>query len=144
MDKPKKILDDFIAAKNLRNTPERHIILEEIYSKDAHFDADDLYIRIHNNYPENKISKASIYRNLPLFVEADLLRESLHESGRTIYEHTIGHTHHDHLKCVKCGRVIEFSDKRIDKAQDEVCKNNRFRMTSHLHVISGVCSKCRN
>jgi Fur family transcriptional regulator, ferric uptake regulator len=142
MKDPKDIFKEYCRENGMRCTPERDIILDEIYRKDGHFDIDELFIRLRKQYPRERISKASIYRNTPLFIKAGLLRESLNDEGRTTYEHTLGHAHHDHMKCMKCGKIIEFYDDSIDKTQEKICKKNGFRMIWHVHVINGVCLKC--
>ncbi|MFH1996032.1 MAG: transcriptional repressor [Candidatus Omnitrophota bacterium] len=58
------------------------------------------------------------------------------------YEHTLGHGHHDHLKCVRCGTIFDFYERRIDEKQKEVCGKNGFTMLWHVHVIGGYCKKC--
>ena len=58
------------------------------------------------------------------------------------YEHTFGHDHHEHMLCIKCGRHIEFSDERIERAQKEICAKFRFTPVDHRLSIRGYCRKC--
>ena len=53
-----------------------------------------------------------------------------------------GHEHHEHLVCIKCGKIIEFADERIEKYQDEVCLENKFKAESHRLQIMGYCEDC--
>jgi Fur family ferric uptake transcriptional regulator len=55
-----QIFRNFIRNKGLRNTPEREVIIEEIFSKHDHFDVDELYLRLKRK--SKKVSKPSIYR----------------------------------------------------------------------------------
>ena len=66
----------FVSLKGLRNTPEREEIIIEIFASSNHFDVDELYLRLRGT--GSKISKASIYRNLPLIRECGLIREIWH------------------------------------------------------------------
>ena len=143
MEKPVQIFKAYCKKNGMRYTPERDVIIKEIYCKDEHFDVDKLFLRIRRKYPKTKLSKASIYRTLPHLIRAGLIRESFTESGHTCYEYVLGHSHHDHMKCLGCGRVFEFYERSIDEAQQELCDKLKFNMVWHVHVIGGYCSECR-
>lgn len=142
MNDPITIFKEYCKKKGMRYTPEREVIIKEIYNKEGHFDIDELFLHIRNRHRKIRLAKGSIYRTLPLLIGAGLIRESLTDEGRICYEHTLGHSHHDHLKCVGCGKIFEFYDQRIDKSQKEVCSKFKFKMFWHTHVIGGYCSKC--
>ena len=144
MSNPIDTFKEYCKKNAMRFTPERRVIIEEIYRKDGHFDIDELFIRIRKRHPKIKLAKGSIYRTLPHLIKAGLIRESLMEEGHFCYEHTLGHAHHDHMRCVSCGKVFEFYDKRIDKTQKEICDKFNFKMLWHIHVVNGYCSDCRN
>ena len=143
MENPKTVFKEYCKKNGMRYTPERELIIEEVYRKDGHFDIDSLFLRIRNRHPEMKLAKGSIYRTLPHLIRAGLIRESLMDDGHVCYEHTLGHQHHDHLKCVGCGKIFEFYDQEIDSAQKKVCDKLKFNMLWHIHVIGGYCSKCQ-
>lgn len=143
MEHPKTIFREYCGSRRMRYTREREIIIDEIYRKDGHFDIDSLFLRIRNRHPKIRLAKGSIYRTLPHLVRAGLIRESLADEGHTCYEHTLGHSHHDHMKCMGCGSIFEFYEKRIDDIQQKLCEKRGFRMLWHTHVIGGYCSKCR-
>ncbi len=143
MIKPKIVFKEYCVKNGMRFTRERHMIIDEIYRQHGHFDIDNLFLRIRNRYPRTKLAKGSIYRTLPHLIEAGLIRASLTEDGHVCYEYTLGHAHHDHMKCLKCGRVFEFYDSRIDRIQQDICRKRNFEMRRHMHVIGGYCSKCQ-
>lgn len=131
---------DYIKEKGLRNTPEREIIIEEIFSTHDHFDVDELFLRMRN---KNKIvSKASIYRTIPLLVESGLIKEVFFEDGHLHYEHIYGHKDHCHIRCMCCGRNLEFSDDEIEKIQKQIGKKYGFIITSHRFELLGYCPQC--
>ncbi|OIO72116.1 MAG: transcriptional repressor [Elusimicrobia bacterium CG1_02_37_114] len=141
MTTTKEIFREYLKRKGLKITPERNAVLETIFSFHKHFNVDELYDLLRK---QNKsISHASIYRTLPLLIESGLVSESLRCQGRVSYEHIFGHDHHDHLICIKCGRIIEFKDNRIEKLQKEVCKKYKFEPSEHKLGIRGYCNKCR-
>jgi Fur family ferric uptake transcriptional regulator len=132
---------DFLKSKGLKFTPERKIILEEVFSLHKHFDVDRLYEKL---YRDGKhLSRATIYRTLPLLVESKLIRETLRCQSKISYEHIFGHGHHDHLLCIKCGKVIEFKEERMERIQEAICKKYGFRAVEHRLGIRGYCRKCR-
>lgn len=140
---PKTIFKEYCRKKGMRYTPERDVIIGEMYRRDGHFDIDNLFLRIRNRHPQIKLAKGSIYRTLPHLIGARLLRGSLTSDGRVCYEHTLGHQHHDHMKCLGCGKIFEFFENDIDTLQQALCKKRKFKMLYHTHVIEGYCQKCQ-
>jgi Fur family ferric uptake transcriptional regulator len=132
----------YLKKKGLKFTPERKLILKEIFSLHKHFDVEDLFGRLRKK--DKRISRATIYRTLPLLVQSGLIREALRRRDKVYYEHIFGHRHHDHLVCVKCGKTVEYVDKRIGKLQNEVCRKYGFRSVEHRLGIKGYCRKCQD
>lgn len=142
MDSHLDVFHDYLRKNRLKFTHERKAILEGIFSLHKHFDADELYEKLH--YRHKRISRASIYRTLPLLVRSGLIKETLRCLGRSSYEHIFGHRHHDHLVCLKCGKVIEFSNDKIEELQNTVCKKYHFQPIEHRLGIRGYCKECRS
>jgi Fur family ferric uptake transcriptional regulator len=132
----------FISKKGLRNTPEREEIISEIFSTHDHFDVDELYLRLRRK--GSKISKASIYRNVPLIMECGLIKDVWLENGHMHYEHIYGHGHHCHMRCIKCGKVIEFVEKSLEEIEKDLSKEHNFRIIDHRLDITGYCSECQS
>jgi len=130
----------FIREKGLRNTPEREEIIREIFATHDHFDVDELYLRLRQK--GSKLSKASIYRNIPLIMTCGLIREVWHEDGHMHYEHIYGHHHHCHLRCVKCGKIIEFVDDTLNALEKNLEKKYHFKVLDHNLDVTGYCKGC--
>ena len=131
---------EYLKKGNLKFTPERKFIIDAIFTLHKHFNTDQLYEWIH---PKHKnISRATIYRTLPLLVDSGLIRETLRCQGRASYEHIFGHNHHDHLLCIGCGKIIEFMEPKIEKLQKAVCRKFSFHAIDHKLGIKGYCEKC--
>ena len=89
-----------------------------------------------------EIGLATVYRVLTQFEEAGLVVRHHFEGGQSVFELDHG-THHDHLVCVKCGRVEEFVDNVIEKRQEEIAKQAGFTITDHSLNIYGACVRCQ-
>ena len=131
---------NYLKSKGLKFTPERQTILEGVFSLHNHFDVEEIFEKIRKR--GEYISRATIYRTIPLLVESGLMREALRCHDKVHYEHIFGHGHHDHLVCVKCGRIIEFKYDKIETLQDAICKKYDFRPIEHRLGIRGYCKKC--
>ena len=107
-------------------------------STERHLSAEDVY-KILINTGED-VGLATVYRVLTQFEEAGLLSRHHFESGKAVFEINEG-THHDHIVCVKCGRVEEFYDEEIEKRQKTAAESRGFVMQEHSLMIYGICAK---
>lgn len=136
----KRKFSDYLQGRELRFTPERQLILEEVFKTHRHFEAEDIVMGLRGR--GQRVSRASIYRTLPLLVESGLLREVPSAEKHSHYEHIFGHDHHDHLICTQCGGAFEFCEPLIENLQDSICRAYGFRPAHHKLEITGVCSEC--
>ncbi|MBW2122331.1 MAG: transcriptional repressor [Deltaproteobacteria bacterium] len=130
----------YIKQKGLRNTPEREMIIREIFSLHDHFDVDELFLRLRNK--KKVISKASIYRTIPLLIESGLIKEVYFEDGHFHYEHIYGHRGHSHLRCACCGRIVEFPEDEIVELGNRIGGKYGFAITSYRFELLGYCPQC--
>jgi Fur family transcriptional regulator, ferric uptake regulator len=140
----KSILMAYLENKELRKTPERFAILEEIYSRDGHFDVESLYISMKNkNY---RVSRATVYNTLDILVDCDLVTK--HQFGKNMaqYEKSYGFRQHDHLICTECHTVTEFCDPRLHNIQTKVGELLNFNIMHHSLILYGQCNnpECEN
>jgi len=129
-----------IRDAGLKVTLPRLKILDMLEKADnRHLSAEDMYKALLDDGEE--IGLATVYRVLTQFEAAELVRRHHFEGGNSVFELNQG-THHDHILCVKCGRVDEFVDDVIEERQAAVAKRMGYQMTDHSLYVYGVCPAC--
>lgn len=132
---------DYLGQHNLRRTQERALILQELFAINDHFDVEALLFRLRKkNHP---VSRATIYRTLKHLIDSGLVRQVDLGRNRAFYEHALGRQHHEHLVCIACGKVVEFSTLTIEKLQNLVCEEFNFKPVRHSYQILGYCEACQ-
>lgn len=111
-----------------RSSAERHLTAEEVYKTLLH--------------EGEEIGLATVYRVLTQFEAAGLVKRHHFEGGNSVFELESGQ-HHDHLVCVKCGRVEEFRDELIEQRQKEIASSLGFKLTDHSLCLYGLCRVCQ-
>ncbi len=134
-------LKNIIKSKGMKWTEQREIILDIILSQDCHLSADEVYQMVKEKYPNSSIGIATIYRTLNFLEEVELISSIPFGKDGKKYEKTKD-THHDHLICIKCGKIIEFYDERIEQQQEIIAKKNNFKITGHTMQLYGICHEC--
>lgn len=125
----------------LKVTLPRVKILQILESaNEHHVSAEDVYRVLLES--DEDIGLATVYRVLTQFEEAGLVVRHNFEGGHSIFELDHGH-HHDHLVCVKCGRVEEFVDEIIEERQQIIAKKAGYAITDHSLNIYGICLDCQ-
>jgi len=105
-----------------------------------HMSAEDVY-KILLETGED-VGLATVYRVLTQFEGAGLVTRHNFEGGHAIFELNEGR-HHDHILCVKCGRLDEFVDETIEQRQRSIAREHGFAMTDHSLTIYGICQECQ-
>ena len=135
----KQKLTQYLESKKLRKTPERYAILERIYSTNEHFDVDSLYDFMVNGI--YRVSKATVYNSIDLFVDAGLVRKHQFGGHPAQYEKTYNTVNHHHLICSRCGKVQEVKDQEIINVLSNK-KFKKFTTSYYALYVHGICSRC--
>lgn len=105
-----------------------------------HLSAEDLYKALLEEGED--VGIATIYRVLTQFESAGLVTRHHFEGGISVFELNQGE-HHDHILCIKCGKVEEFVDETIEQRQKDIAEKSGFTMTDHSLNIYGICKDCQ-
>jgi len=132
--------EEFLKLKELKYTSERKSIVKAIFSFYKHFDVEELFEKLGKQ--GDNVSRATIYRTIPLLIQSGLITETLHCQDKASYENIFNKKHHDHLVCINCGKIIEFYNEKIEKLQEEVCEQHNFIPIEHRLGIKGYCEDC--
>ena len=138
IDELKKI----VKQKGLKYTEQREIVLSVLLDAQDHLTAEEVYNEIKKEHTDSNIGIATVYRALSFLEEVDLITSIAFGTDGKKYESN-AKSHHDHLICTNCGKIIEFIDDEIEKRQDKIAKKNKFKITSHSMQLYGVCETCQ-
>lgn len=135
-------LKKIVKQKGLKYTEQREIVLNILIHAEDHLTAEEVYNEIKSKDSDSNIGIATVYRALSFLEEVDLITSINFGTDGKKYESN-AKSHHDHLICTQCGKIIEFLDDEIEKRQDRIAKKNKFKITSHSMQLYGVCSDCQ-
>jgi Fur family ferric uptake transcriptional regulator len=138
---PQERFSEYLQSRGKRITQQRRALIDHVFERHDHFDADELIANLSRTELGDKVSRPTVYRTLNELVEAGLLRR-MTLGGRAVYEHDYGYPQHDHLHCTMCDTLIEFQSDELQRIRDAVGREHRFRVTGHRLIVTGVCQEC--
>jgi len=141
MKKVEIMFDDFLLQKGLKLTKPRKIILKAIFENRGHFNVDSLYDKI--KLKHKNVSRATIYRTMPLLTEAGLIKQALRCEAKDHYENIFEQPSHLHLICTNCGEIIEVCSEEIEEILQEIALSKKFIMKEINMSVKGFCKDCK-
>ncbi len=132
----------FLGRKKLRLTSQRQAIIDSVFATTEHFTADQLLEW--SRRLDSTVSRATVYRTLPLLVESGLLREM--DLGKTykFYDPNYAQApHHRHIICQDCNKIFEFESQEMDRLEEEIAHKLGFSILSHRQQITATCDEFR-
>ena len=130
----------YLEEHSLKHTKQRDAILGVFLEATGHITSEEIYQRVQDAHPS--IGYTTVYRTMKLLCDAGLANERRFDDGVTRYE--IAQEHHDHLVCVRCGKIIEFECRMIESTQNEIAARYSFQVLRHRHELYGHCETCRD
>jgi len=131
---------DELRTRGLKVTLPRTKVLEVLRDGRGHMSADEVHRCL--IFQGVEIGLATVYRVLSQLEQVGLVQRQTFEAGHAVYE-LARDGHHDHLVCVRCGRVEEFHDAQIEALQQRVAQERGFLLVEHHLSLLGTCGRCR-
>jgi len=133
---------DYFAHKGMRRTVQRDAIITAAFSTTEHYTAEQLLEM--SRKMEGSVSRATVYRTLPLLVECGVLKELDFGKDYKFYDpNYVDHPGHNHLICLDCNKVVEFEDRNIDTLEDCITKRLGFSAESKILRIEAKCDELK-
>ena len=133
---------DFLAQKHLRLTGQRRAIIAAVFSTEKHFTAEQLLAW--SRQRDKSVSRATVYRTLPLLTESGLVREMDFGEERKFYDPNYAERpRHSHIVCQDCGKIVEFESDQIGRLEDEISRRLGFAVRAHRLQITASCEEFR-
>jgi Fur family ferric uptake transcriptional regulator len=133
---------EYLSEKGLRKTAQRDAIIEAAFTTQSHYTAEELLTMAKGI--EKSVSRATVYRTLPLLVECGVLREMDFGKDQKYYDPNFNdHPHHNHLICVDCDRIVEFEDRNIETLENCITKRLGFSPASKIVRIEATCDQLK-
>ncbi len=132
-----QLFTEYLAKRGIHLSNVHKKICVAAFDMHDHFTLEDLCARFQD------ICAAQVEAVLSQLVCSGLVRKVIFREDNIVYEHVYGHIHHDHLVCLGCGKIEEFTHPDIEINQADVAKEYGFKMLRHSLRIEGLCSVCR-
>ncbi len=141
-EKAKRKFIDFLEGKSLRITDQRRIIIDTVFDTEEHFTADQLLEWARQK--DRSVSRATVYRTLPLLTESNLVQEMDFGKPYKFYDPNYSdHPNHNHLICENCEKIVEFDSEQIDSIENEIGQKLGFTVNSQKLQLSATCDKLK-
>jgi Fur family ferric uptake transcriptional regulator len=133
---------NFLAHKNLRITSQRQAIVDTVFSTEQHFTAEQLLEWSRRR--DKSVSRATVYRTLPLLTESGLVREMDFGKDYKFYDPNYAeHPNHNHIICNDCEKIVEFESDKIEKLEGEITRRLGFSIKTQRLQITGSCEELK-
>ena len=132
----------FLEQKNLRITSQRRAIVDIVFDTDQHFNAEQLLEWAREI--DESVSRATVYRTLPLLTESGLVHEMDFGKDYKIYDPNYAdHPNHNHIICDDCDKVVEFESDQLDTLENEISQNLGFHVKTQQLRINASCDEMK-
>ncbi len=132
----------FLATKSLRLTSQRQAIIEAVFGTREHFTADQLLVWSRER--DRSVSRATVYRTLPLLTESGLVREMDFGKEHKFYDPNYAQSpDHNHIICADCERIVEFESDQIARIESEISRKLGFAVKSQRLQITATCEELK-
>ena len=123
----KSLLQQF----DLKITSQRLAVLKTLSSgAQTHLTAREIFEKVVKIHPD--IGFATVYRFIKTITQLGILSKLKMSNAPARYE-LKSDTHHHHIVCVQCGKIVEFQNDKMEKLILEVIKKHKFQPETSYH-----------
>ncbi|MRI58458.1 MAG: transcriptional repressor [Epsilonproteobacteria bacterium] len=133
-------LRSIVKARGLKHSAQRELILKTLFNASCHMTPEEIYHEVKKENPS--IGLATVYRTLSFLEKVNFVSSISFGSNGKKYELNRG-DHHDHMICIRCGKIIEFFDEELERLQEEIARKKGFKLSSHQMNMYGICQECQ-
>ena len=130
-----------LRAKGYKITPQRRAVLEALEAGGQFSAAQQVLEIVREKQPD--VSLDTIYRNLTLLRDLNIVHEIVRPSGNVYEIISEGH-HHHHLICTECGKMECIDICPMNEIYEKEAASHGFLVTGHVFEFYGLCWSCRS
>jgi Fur family transcriptional regulator, ferric uptake regulator len=134
-------LTALLREKGVRPTRQRLELLGELANEPNDVTAQQLWSRLRED-AGSPVGLATVYRTLALLREHDVV-DALSHHGTELCYRLCSDTHHHHLVCRDCHRVVELDECELDGWVGRLATQHGFTALDHTLEVVGICATCR-
>lgn len=140
VERLRAVFRKYLKDHGIKNTAARRTVLDTVLDLEEHFEAEQLLYLLREQ--GRGVSKATVYRTLPILVACGILKQVRFDVKQAHYELAFGEEPHDHMVCRRCGRIIEFAAHEVLELRARIARRHHFHVTGHRFQLSGLCWEC--
>ncbi|MGQ0645730.1 MAG: Fur family transcriptional regulator [Elusimicrobiota bacterium] len=137
-----EVFQAYVHKHGLKDTAQREEVLAYLLKAGKHMSPEEIYMALRQR--GHRLGRATVFRTLKLLEECGLAAHITSADGTRRFEAMHGRPHHDHMICVQCGDVLEFSSPAVERIQERIAREAGFKTLWHRHEVFGRCKSCEN
>lgn len=132
----------YLATKGLRVTDQRLAIFEAAFAQKEHFTAEELLD--HSRAIDDSVSRATVYRTIPIMTESALLREvDIGKNLKYYLPNADNNTQVAQVICMDCDKIFEISAPFMEWYGSSVSSKLGLTPVSQRLQVSAHCNAFR-
>ncbi len=116
-------------------------ILKVFLATEEHITIDELFERLKKQGKD--FSRDFVAQTMDIFINYGFAQKKSFNGYDTVFEHKHLGRHHDHLICLKCGKIVEFFNPHLERLQSQIAHQMGFANLHHRMEIYGLCDNCQ-
>ena len=127
--------------KGLRHSKNRDSVICVLSKTNVPISIEDIFYKVKEE--NSKISLSTIYRIIDKLVSLKVVRKSVMDGDKTLYE-LEKREHRHYIICTKCKKMAILDSCPILNLEKKILDDTGFYITGHKYEIYGECKDCHN